>query len=270
MTKIIHKINFISGSCKVILYSYYPENISKFKDDLIDLFEKKKGSLIKSSSFTTVIKFENKETGRSYYYKEFLDRGLKDILKSLFGFYRAKKAFKAGQLLLRENFRTPEPVLYGIKKKNYFVLKNFLITESVDAERTYEYIKKHYIMPISSRLIKEKRSMICAAGKEIGRLHKSGFFHGDLRVGNILISGTGKNAKFYFIDNERTLKRKKLPEKFRLKNLVQLNMLGLPQITRTDRLRFINSYIKVIPELAKTKKILIRKIILSTNIRKKI
>ncbi len=269
MTELLHKINFTSGSCRVILYSYNLDEMLKIKDDLIDLFEKKKGSPIKSSVFTSVIKFESKETRRIYYYKEFLDRGLKDILKNLFGFYRAKKAFKAGHMLLQENFHTPEPVLFGIKKKYFFILKNFLITESVDGERTYEYIKKHYIMPMTFRLIKEKRSMICAAGKEIGRLHKSEIFHGDLRVGNILISGTGENARFYFIDNERTVKRRGLSEKFRLKNLVQLNMLGLPHITRTDRLRFISSYIEANPGLSKTKKDLLRKIIFLTNKRKK-
>lgn len=269
MTKFLHKINFTSGSCNVILFSYNLDEMLKIKDDLLNLFEKKKGSTIKSSSYTSVIKFENKETGKSYYYKEFFDRGLKDILKNLFGFSRAKKAFKAGHMLLQENFHTPEPILFGIKKKYFFILKNFLITESIDGERTYEYIKKHYTMPMSLELIRDKRSMICAAGKEIGRLHKSGIFHGDLRVGNILISGTGDNARFYFIDNERTIKRKFLSEKHRLKNLVQLNMLGLSHITRTDRLRFISSYIRVNLELSKTKKVFLRKIILLTNKRKK-
>jgi len=269
MTKILYKKKFTSDYFRVILYSYNLEEMLKIKDDLIDLFEKKKGASVKSSSFTSVIKFANNETNRVYYYKEFLNRGVKDILKNLFGFYRAKKAFKAGHMLLRENFHTPRPVLFGIKKKYFFISKIFLITESVDGERTYEYIKKYYKMPMSSELIKEKRSMICAAGKEIGRLHKSGIFHGDLRVGNILISGAGDNTRFFFIDNERTVKKNRLPEKYRLKNLVQLNMLGLSHISRTDRLRFILSYIGVNPGLSETKKTLIRKIVFLTNKRKK-
>lgn len=269
MTKILNKIDLTSGSYKIVLYSYNLEEILKVKDDIMYLLEKKKGSPIKSSFFTSVTKFENKKTGMSYYYKEFFNRGLKDILRNLIGLYRAKKAYKAGYMLLEKNFHTPKPVLFGIAKKNFFAMKNFLITEAVDAERTYEHLKKHYILPLSFELIKEKRSLIYAAGREIGRLHKSGIFHGDLRVGNILISRTGDDAIFYFIDNERTVKRKILSKKYRLKNLVQLNMLGLPHITKTDRFRFINSYITENLELLKTKKALLRKIISITDKRRK-
>jgi tRNA A-37 threonylcarbamoyl transferase component Bud32 len=106
----------------------------------------------------------------------------------------------------------------------------------------------------------EKRALISAAGKEIGRLHRHGIFHGDLRVGNIIINGTGASVRLYFIDNERTRHYGNMPERKRFKNLVQLNMVLLPQITRTDRLRFFNAYLTENAALMLRRKEILRQI----------
>jgi hypothetical protein len=47
---------------------------------------------------------------------------------------------------------------------------------------------------------------------------------------------------------------REIPERKRLKNLVQLNMVRLPQITKTDRLRFINAYLSENAALAISRK----------------
>ena len=76
--------------------------------------------------------------------------------------------------------------------------------------------------------MRKRGALIYKAGHEIGRLHRAGIFHGDLRVGNLIIEGYGPAAKIYFIDNERTMRYGILSADKRLKNLVQLNMVGLP------------------------------------------
>jgi len=230
------------------------------KEKIPLLLDKKEGARIRSSHFTTVLEFRNPKTGKIFYFKEFHDRDIMEKFKAVFRSTRAERAFEAGKLLLEHGFCTPVPVMYGVKKSLCFFADNFLITTGVDGEKTYKYLETRFPVPLSPDMIIEKRALINAAGHEIGRLHREGIFHGDLRVGNIIIQGKGPSARFFFVDNERTCRYKAIPIRKRIKNLVQLNMVSLAQITKTDRLRFLNSYISENPVLSADRKGLIRKI----------
>jgi serine/threonine protein kinase len=140
-----------------------------------------------------------------------------------------------------------------------------MVTREVPGERTYQYFRNRFASDLSCELIAEKRALLNAVGHEIGRLHRSGICHGDLRVGNIIIDGKGSAARFFFIDNEKTRRYKTLRKRKRLKNLVQLNMVLLPQITKTDRLRFLNAYIEENVHLIPEKKDLIKSIYRTTQ-----
>jgi len=87
-------------------------------------------------------------------------------------------------------------------------------------------------------------------GRLIGRLHRTGIVHGDLRPGNILVQHSGGEPVFYFIDNARNrFFKKSMPDRLRLKNLVQMNMLLMPHITHSNRLRFFRAYLLENPGL---------------------
>jgi hypothetical protein len=75
-----------------------------------------------------------------------------------------------------------------------------------------------------------------------------GIVHGDLRPGNVLARQTAGRWEFFFIDNERTRKCRFLSRHLRLKNLVQINMLPAG-LTRTDRMRFFQSYMLANPSV---------------------
>jgi tRNA A-37 threonylcarbamoyl transferase component Bud32 len=244
----------------LILFFSVSENLPWIKEKIIALMNGQEGRKVKSSGFAAVMQFENPLTGEAFYYKEFLNRGMKDVLKSIFGLTRGRRAFMAGHLLSHAGFSTPEPLLYGIHKRFFFIRKNFLITNAVPGYITYQYFRQFYIRPLSPELLEEKRELLYSAGHEVGRLHREGFYHGDLRVGNIIINGRGRSAQFYFIDNERTKSCKGLTMRKRLKNLVQLNMTVYLNITKTDRLRFFNAYIEENPSLLRDKKKLMGRI----------
>jgi hypothetical protein len=240
-------------------------DVSWMKEKIIPLMKREEGTPVTSSRFATVVRFHNPADGDSFFYKEFHNRGMKDVLKNFFGLTRGKRAFRAGHSLLQYGFLTPEPVLYGVQKRFFIIQRNFLITRAVSGDRTYQYFRHHYHLPLPRELLEEKRALLYAAGREIGRLHKAGIFHGDLRVGNIILSGRGAAARFYFIDNERTTGSRTLSEKKRLKNLVQLNMVGLPHITVTDRYRFLTAYLQENPDLMPHKKEFMKRIVLLTK-----
>lgn len=253
------RMSFGTGKSLVLLFSGADDPVWLEKE-LPALLNREDGIPVKSSLFTTVLKFQNSRTGESFYFKEFHNRGVKDRLKNVFRVTRSKKAFMAGHLLLENGFLTPAPIMHGVEKTFCLIKKNFLVTREVPGERTYQYFEAHFQEPLSYETLSGKRALIEAAGHEIGRLHKTGIFHGDLRVGNIIINGTGSSARFFFIDNERTRYYKVIPKRKRLKNLVQLNMVLLSQIKRTDRLRFFNAYLMENPGLLPDKKKVIRMI----------
>ena len=219
------------------------EQGSWYREKIIQLLAGTEGIAVKSSRFSTVLKFKSPETGEGLYFKEFHRRGFKDVLKNLFGYTRAEKDFRGSTRLIRQGFDTSVPLLYGVVKRFGIIQKNFLVTKEVPGKQTYQYLSEHFSNPQAGSFIFEKREFLQAAGLEIGRLHSRGIFHGDLRVGNIIIDDSGSSSRFYFIDNERTVRYPHLPYAKRIKSLVQLNMVRRQEVTRTDRLRFFKAYI---------------------------
>ena len=88
----------------------------------------------------------------------------------------------------------------------------------------------------------QKREVLRALGRAIGRLHRAGFVHGDLTPFNLFVQ-LGAPVRFIFLDHEKTRRNFGLGRKRRnLRNLVQLGRFDLPGISRSDRLRVLHAY----------------------------
>ncbi len=201
-----------------------------------------------SSKFAIVSKFSVLFRAKVYnlVLKQYLNRGLLDILKGLICFTRAQKAFDAGQMLKQNGFLVPPAVACGRK---------FFITLEVQNSTPLSQL-------LSELSGSEKQSLIEQFGQTIGLMHNKGIFHGDLRLGNVLVKSAHchferseaqsrnlfnkKDSKdkydFIFLDNERTKKFDNLSLRLRIKNLVQINMFR-QNITDEDRTCFLTSYL---------------------------
>jgi hypothetical protein len=180
--------------------------------------------------------------------KFFNSRGLKDLLPVKKN--RAQRAVEGGMILLNNCFLTPAIIAHGLVLRGITVVESFLITRWIEESlNMYFYLKKYFDPPVSGETLMQKRNLLEALGLLIGRMHKKGIYHGDLRPGNILIGDREGEVGFYFIDNERTQYFSQgLPYRLREKNLIQLNMIVKPQITFTDRLRFFRAYLRENPQ----------------------
>ena len=174
---------------------------------------------------------------QAVYYKEFLSRSPFEGIKNLLRGSRCKRAIIKGKMLRQRGFHSPAAYCWGRKGKRYF-----MISEGIDASGLADYIGKHWRQPLSGTEILAKRRLIKKFGNEVGELHKNGICHGDLRANNILVKKSKDEVIFYFVDNERNGLFTKIPSKLIRKNLVQLNMLQSPHISRQDRLRFFQAY----------------------------
>jgi hypothetical protein len=197
-----------------------------------------------SSKFAKVFKFNVYLKGKIYslILKQYLNRSFFDILKNSLRPCRAERAFKAGRMLKRYGFFTPDIVAVGRKTFAGIPTGNFLITSQVENS-----VPLYKMLDID---ISQKQQLIKQFGQTVGRMHAAGIFHGDLRLGNVLVKPVVSlsNPKddnrfvFIFLDNERTRKFKKLPESLRLKNLVQISM-SRENISDSDRMHFLDAYL---------------------------
>ena len=191
-----------------------------------------------------------------------------DIFDRLFFLRKSRslRAWEGSMLLLERGFSTPTLIAQGDITERFLLRKTFFITNALKGSLSvYEYLDT-FFKERSAKVIQQKRGFIIKMGRLIGRLHKAGIFHGDLRPGNILIVNSDNDSIFYFIDNERNrFFSKGIPQRLREKNLVQINMILKPQITFSDRMRFFKAYLIENPELEPVAKRLIRRIFLKTK-----
>jgi len=198
-----------------------------------------------SSDTSRVYKFTTRFDGveRGVYFKQYLCRSAWDFIKHLVRSSRAKRAFKASLMLRKNGFDAPAVIAMGEYRAGFFDRENFLATLEVEnAKQIHQFIPRGH-ENLTREQLRDKRELIRAFGRTVGKMHRAGIFHGDLKLVNVLAKQENNGWRFFFIDNERTRKFWRLPGWLRLKNLVQLNM-ARDGISGTDRLRFFKSYLQ--------------------------
>lgn len=191
---------------------------------------------LSSSKFANVFKFNVYFKGKVHglILKQYLNRSGLDIFKNLLFSCRAYRAFKAGQMLKQYGVFTPDTVAAGKKTIVGVPIRNFLITgEITGSTPLYKILEAN---------ISQRQQIISQFGQVVGRMHAQNIFHGDLRLGNILVKQEKDKFIFFLLDNERTRKFKELPCRLRLKNLVQVCLIS-KYINDREREVFLNAYL---------------------------
>jgi len=158
------------------------------------------------------------------------------------------------------------PLSAGLKKHYGFKKESFLLTREIKGvERLDHYLTHHFSSHSNDHHVKEKKTLIKALALLVRRMHRSGLNHRDLYLCHILVKkDVYNNWTIYFVDLHRVDQRKKVPLRWRVKDLAALNYSADKNtITRTDRLRFITHYQEEERLNANTKS-LIKKIIKKT------
>ncbi|MCW8195756.1 hypothetical protein F6455_13255 [Proteobacteria bacterium 005FR1] len=197
-----------------------------------------------SSASTRVVRVS--EADKDYYVKVFLPRGRLELLKRVMLGSRAQRAALAADTLAQAGFHTPAVVAFGNVGG-----ASWLVTEGVAGLGLGIYADVFLRGPLSTARLAWKRSILHAFGDLVGRLHRQGIIHGDLRLNNVLIDTYSPVPMFYLIDNERNRRFKGMPPRALIvKNLVQASLLYPVFGTRTDRLRFFEAYAEHFPTLS--------------------
>ena len=248
----------------------FPKNyiVNMIAEDYSSCENRELFTRVTSSDYTNVFKYSFSLDGvdHSFYLKKYLCRSTRDFVKHLFRSSRARRAFNAALMLQKNGFDTPAVLGLFEHRTGPFYINNLLLTYEVENSKTMPQLLTDICQNFAATAVVRKRDLIKTFGKTIGRMHAEGIFHGDLRLGNVLVVEEEQKWRFSFIDNERTKKFRRLPDRLRLKNLVQINMFR-SGINDSDRLRFFMAYIRVNPYVQSNHKRWARKVNYKTNSR---
>jgi hypothetical protein len=161
-------------------------------------------------------------------------RGM-DAVKTLFRGSRAANTARITQALNAKGFRTARLMLHGEHRKSG---RTIVVTARADGGPLVEAVAAR---SNGAGTLGRRRALLVALGNEVGRLHASGFIHGDLTPFNIFVEKT-EPPRFVLLDHDRTRRSRIGRERVRLRNLVQLGRFDLPGVSRTDRLRVFKAY----------------------------
>jgi len=172
------------------------------------------------------------------------------LLRSVTGdlYVFGTRSFK--ELAITEEVRscgipTVEPIgaIHQVTDLPVFYRAYLVTLEVPGAINLIQYFEKIGTKP-DRWMLSHKRKMIRYTGLVLRQFHQTGFFHQDLQLKNILITGD----RILLIDFDRAYRRPILSTSKKMKNLLRLNRSaekwkqnGLP-ITRTDRWRFFLAY----------------------------
>ena len=173
----------------------------------------------------------------------------------LFG-ARSIRELALTEKILSRGIPTIQPI--GAIHRSVLLLfyKAYLLSLEISgAKDLIQYFQEIGPHPCRERLLLKRRT-IRSAGLLVHQFHEAGFFHGDLQLKNILVSG----EQLFLIDFDHSYQKEVLTADEKKKNLFRLNRsvekwkrLGLP-ITRTDRVRFFRAYAEKDEEMRKTMK----------------
>jgi tRNA A-37 threonylcarbamoyl transferase component Bud32 len=189
-------------------------------------------------------------------------------LKYFFRSSRAKKAWKNANVLLSRGILTPSPLVFAEKRTLHFLHHSLFITAWIyDAVPLDSFFENKFQHALTGDLLKEKWGFIADAARYVKTIHNFQIAHGDMKAKNILVkTGDGQHL-FFLLDLDSLKIKKSLSRKERIRDLARLNasFLDTRLLSRSDRMRFLITYLSEDPQTGSPKRIYWREIAATTE-----
>jgi tRNA A-37 threonylcarbamoyl transferase component Bud32 len=157
--------------------------------------------------------------GRKVFLKRYNRKGYLHTLKNSFRHSRARKVWKTSYGDELRGIKVPEPIAYMEERTLRVLRRSYVVSEYIDGA----VLLSEYVGGLGAGA-KDLRGgmpgLMSALGMLIGRMHRFGFFHGDLKWSNILVrEAPGGMKEFYFTDIDGGRIKKVLPPYFVFKDV---------------------------------------------------
>ncbi|MDX1735692.1 MAG: lipopolysaccharide kinase InaA family protein, partial [Halioglobus sp.] len=170
------------------------------------------------------------------YCKEFVPRSPAERLRGLLRGSRATRARRNGAQLMYYGFRASRPLHWGRLPGG----TEYIFMHAAPGMDINEWLRE--LDGSDAQTLRRKHELLRALGRHIGRLHATGFIHGDLRPGNIIAEEADNSFRFTLLDNELTTRHSPPPGRSILRNIMQIDLVPAEALSATDRMRFFSAW----------------------------
>jgi tRNA A-37 threonylcarbamoyl transferase component Bud32 len=155
---------------------------------------------------------------------------------------RAARSLRACEILTAADFLVPAPLAASEQLSAGAVSASWMISEALDqAQVLSRFIERgHAPAALENPLRREALAAVAAA---VRRMHDAGVFSSDLQETNLMLDRAGGALRIYFVDLDRFRRMGRVGWKRRRRNLVQLDRSVGRFMSRSERLRFLRSYL---------------------------
>jgi tRNA A-37 threonylcarbamoyl transferase component Bud32 len=178
--------------------------------------------------------------------KHFLVPNLRAILRQWVRRGKGRNEGKRSEQLAALGLPTIRPIALGEQRKRKCLFENYLVTpEIVDATPLDEFAMQQLPTWPEPRRSHVRQRIAAALGIMTARLHDAGFLHEDFHPGNILVRFPAEDEpELVMIDLDALRTRKRIPWKVACQNLALLDHFFFLRSSRTDRYRFLKTYLE--------------------------
>ena len=139
------------------------------------------------------------------------------------------------------DINTPKVVAWGQSIGLLFEKRSFIITEKVPQGESIErQLPAFFNNAAAPENLKLRRQFISRLAGFVKKFHDTGYRHRDLYFSHIFLTAEGQ---FYLIDLARAFRPTTFSERYRIKDLAELNYSApIRHFSNTDRMRFYITY----------------------------
>jgi tRNA A-37 threonylcarbamoyl transferase component Bud32 len=205
--------------------------------------------LLKDSPSSTVVEFELRvgTAVRRVVYKRFRVTKRGEPWASLVRRSEALRSWVFGHAMRDRSLPTPRPLAVWHRLRAGLPHEGYLLTEFVgEAVDLHELARRLGTLPLDAARAKLFQRLHVLA-RLLRNMHQRGVSHRDLKASNILTAQALGDHRFWFIDLVGLRRHKRVGRRRRVQNLARLNasFLGHALVTRSVRLRFLQSYLRI-------------------------
>lgn len=183
---------------------------------------------------------------KSLYLKRYNAFSLHDTVLANIVRTGALRSLRGAQTLNQAGIATVIPVAAVENRRWGIVYKSFFISEEVAGGKTLDAFWREDLLKLAGKEgVKRRRAFLSRLADLFRTLHAQQIYHGDLKDANILVVAPAQERPMglFLIDLESVRRYRRLNERRRVKNLVQIYRTLGRYVARPQRLFFLKRYL---------------------------
>ncbi len=212
-------------------------------------FQREDVRVLKDSRSSTVIEFDLTIGGqtRRVVYKRFQVTDRRDPWLGLVRRSAGLRSWVFGQGLRERCLPTARPLAVLHRVRHGLPREGYLLAEKIEgAVDLHTFAERLLAWEDESQRTAELRRRVAALARLLRQFHRRGLSHRDLKASNLLTAAAAGDVRFWFIDLVGVRRHGRLGRRRKARNLARLHasFVHHPLLSRTEKLRFLRSYLE--------------------------